>query len=86
MRGDRIAKSMSSYLVDRLEAHSMVTVRTNARLLELCGEEDLEAVVIGADGGAPFVRECRALFCFIGAEPDTAWMGRRRPVTATASS
>ena len=52
----------------------MVTVRTNARLLELCGEEDLEAVVISADGGAPFVRECRALFCFIGAEPDTAWM------------
>ena len=60
------------------EAHPMVTVRTNARLLKLCGEEDLEAVVIGADGGAPFVRECRGLFCFIGAEPDIAH-GRRDP-------
>ena len=74
VRGDRVATSMSSYLVDRLEAHSMVTVRTNAHLLELCGEEDLEGVVIGADSGAPFVRECRAVFCFIGADPDTGWM------------
>ena len=74
VRGDRIEKSMSSYLVDRLEAHSMVTVRTNARLVELCGNEDLEAVVISADDGAPFVCDSRAIFCFIGAEPDTGWM------------
>nr|WP_300046596.1 cyclic nucleotide-binding domain-containing thioredoxin-disulfide reductase [uncultured Nocardioides sp.] len=75
VRGGRIDKSMSSYLLGRLEAHTMVTIWTNARLLELCGADELEAVVISADGGVPFASESSAIFCFIGAEPETSWMG-----------
>ncbi len=75
VRGDTIEKSMSSYLADRLDAHALITVRTNARLVDLCGRDELEAVIINADGRAPYASESRAIFCFIGAEPDTSWMG-----------
>jgi thioredoxin reductase (NADPH) len=79
VRGPSIGTSMSSYLVRRLQAHPMVTLWTNTRVVELCGEHDLEAVVVGTGHGGPPATlttfETRALFCFIGAEPDTVWMG-----------
>ncbi len=75
VRGDHVERSMSSYLVGRLEAHSMITVWTNARLVELRGSHDLDAVVICAGESARSVSLTRAIFCFIGAEPDTDWMG-----------
>jgi thioredoxin reductase (NADPH) len=75
VRADSIEESMSSYLVGRLEAHTMVTVWTNATLLELHGDEQLESVVIRAGGGDPFAVESRAVFCFIGAVPETSWLG-----------
>nr|WP_300052232.1 cyclic nucleotide-binding domain-containing thioredoxin-disulfide reductase [uncultured Nocardioides sp.] len=72
VRGAGLAASMSDYLARRLEAHPMVRLRTRSRVTELIGERVLEAVTI--DDGQPETVECRAVFSFIGAEPDTGWL------------
>ncbi len=73
IRGDDLGKSMSRYLVDRIEAHPGITVRTNAQVTGLLGEPDLQAVLITDDDGETEVA-CGGLFSFIGAEPSSGWI------------
>lgn len=73
-RGDSLAKSMSQYLVDRIEATEQITVRLNSTVVEAQGEQSLEAITIhGPDG--PERVPATALFVFVGAEPHTDWLG-----------
>ena len=73
IRGDDLAASMSSYLLDRIESDDRVSVRTNTKILGLDGGRTLEAIRIsGVDGDASL--PCAALFSFIGAEPASAWL------------
>ena len=65
IRSEDLAKSMSQYLVDRIEADPAITVRTNTSVIALDGDESLEVVQLrGAEG--EYELECRALFSFIG--------------------
>jgi thioredoxin reductase (NADPH) len=65
---------MSRYLVDRIEAHPRVEVRVGTEVTGLHGDPVLERVTLtGPDGRVE--AECRALFSFIGAEPNSAWLG-----------
>ena len=73
IRSDDLAKSMSQYLVDRIEADPAITVRTNTSVIALDGDESLEVVQLrGAEG--EYELECRALFSFIGADPASGWL------------
>lgn len=67
--------TMSSYLVDRLEAHPLVEIRTSTEVVGLSGVDHLERVELTDNTtGMTWSQECRGLFCFIGAEPATSWL------------
>jgi thioredoxin reductase (NADPH) len=73
LRGPDLNTSMSRYLVDRIEGHDRIEVRTSTKITGLDGDDALNAVrVAGADGDA--VLKCVALFSFIGADPASDWL------------
>ncbi|GAA1465022.1 FAD-dependent oxidoreductase [Microbacterium thalassium] len=69
-RGEDLSARMSSYLVDRLLEDPRVQVRTRAQVTGLDGDRTLERVRIDTVGEV----DARGLFCFIGAQPATAWL------------
>jgi thioredoxin reductase (NADPH) len=64
IRGDDLAAKMSRYLIDRVTADPRIDVRTGTTVCGVYGETHLERVMV----------ENRGLFCFIGAQPETAWL------------
>ena len=77
VRGPDLARSMSRYLIARLERSPTVRVRTETRVRELRGGRDatghLAGIVVDAPGGAVEI-PTRALFVMIGADPCTDWL------------
>jgi thioredoxin reductase (NADPH) len=75
IRGDDLGKSMSRYLIDELERREQVELLTHSEVVELKGEDGLEAVVVAdTRTGERRELEAKALFVFIGAEPHTDWL------------
>jgi thioredoxin reductase (NADPH) len=75
VRGDSLEARMSQYLVERIEAEPNVEVRLETDIVAVRGEGHLEQVTIrdrrtGQDENYP----ASALFCFIGAIPQTDWL------------
>ena len=73
VRGDSLRKSMSAYLVDRIEANERIGVRLRTVVTELHEEDGLEAVTIESADRAPETMRVTALFLCIGGVPRTAW-------------
>ena len=74
-RGESLQKSMSQYLVDRIESvPDEITVRLRAEVREAHGEDELEEITIDEDGKLSRV-PAMAMFVFVGAEPHTDWLG-----------
>ncbi|MGZ4286102.1 MAG: FAD-dependent oxidoreductase [Solirubrobacteraceae bacterium] len=75
IRGADLGKSMSRYLVDEIESNDRVEVVTHHEVVELKGDQELEAVVV-TDTRTGEHRELpvKALFVFIGASPHTEWL------------
>jgi len=75
IRGGDLGKSMSRYLVDELERREQVELLTHSEVVELKGDDGLEAVVVSDNlTGERRELEAKALFVFIGAEPHTDWL------------
>ena len=83
IRGADLTNSMSSYLIDRIDAAADITVVADSRVVELHGEASLTAITVetaaaagdgGVDGPTRARVECSGLFSFIGAEPFTDWL------------
>lgn len=74
VRGEEIRQSMSDYLCRRLEADPKIHLHHRTQVVGLTGDGALSGVVL-AHGDAPG-REVpsSAVFCFIGADPDTDWL------------
>ena len=71
VRGDSLDREMSRYLVDRIERHDRITVRTRTEVVGGDGHDRLESVAIeGPEGDQTLPTD--ALFVLIGAEPLTA--------------
>src|SRR6202140_852457 len=77
VRGPSLAESMSQYLIDRIKAIDNIEVLTQTEIGALCGsgEKQLERVrwrdnLTGEETEKPI----RHVFCFIGADPATAWL------------
>ena len=66
--------SMSDYLAQRLHKHRLVRLWLGAEVAGLVGQSSLTGVVIRTSEGSHETVEGIALFCFIGAEPDTNWL------------
>ncbi|MGZ4692589.1 MAG: FAD-dependent oxidoreductase, partial [Acidimicrobiales bacterium] len=76
IRRDDLTTSMSSYLIERIDADPRITVLTSTEVRELAGDSHLEQVTLEHTP----TRErrtlpCPGLFCFIGADPATGWLG-----------
>lgn len=76
VRGDSMASRMSHYLVQRIEEHPGIEVRLNAEVSACRGDDHLTSIEI-ADlaTGAKESAETGYLFVFIGAAPNTDWLG-----------
>jgi thioredoxin reductase (NADPH) len=75
IRGNDLGKSMSRYLVDRIERIDNVVVHRCRVVAALDGERSLSEVVLRSlDGAADLCIPARALFIFIGAVPHTGWL------------
>jgi thioredoxin reductase (NADPH) len=74
MRGDDLGKSMSRYLVDRVEHLDNVVIYRRTVVSAVEGNGHLTAVTI-RDGSNNETRlSTTALFLFIGADPNTSWL------------
>ncbi len=74
VRGDSLSKSMSAYLVERIEKHPGIEVRLRSRVTELHAAAGRlrEVSVESADGAADRIA-VTALFICIGGIPRTGW-------------
>ena len=61
---------MSSYLVDRLREDPRIRIHTGSQVTGIDGDNSLQSVSIDSVGAI----DARRFFCFIGAEPATAWL------------
>jgi thioredoxin reductase (NADPH) len=78
VRGDRLGKTMSAYLVERIRLHPLIDVRLNTELTAVHSDGDrLVAVSFGDVDWHPTA----ALFICIGGVPQTAWCPREGVLT-----
>jgi thioredoxin reductase (NADPH) len=73
VRGDSVSKSMSAYLVERVEHHPLIDVRLHTRVTAVHGGDRLESVTIAGGDGDEQELPARALFICIGGQPRTGW-------------
>ena len=76
VRGDDLGRSMSRYLVDRIQAHPNVDVRLRTEVARVEGNAhgELDRVLLRERGGGAEQRvAARALFACIGGVPRTGW-------------
>jgi thioredoxin reductase (NADPH) len=71
VRGERLTGAMSQYLVDQIEAHERITVRTSTQVSRVEGGDWLECVVVAGPDGEVSV-DAGGMFVLIGGEPLTA--------------
>jgi thioredoxin reductase (NADPH) len=81
IRGSDLAKDMSSYLIERIEADPNITLRTETTVLALDGDETLQTIHLDGPEG-PVVLPCAGLFSFIGADPSSGWLNGRAALDA----
>ena len=75
VRGSTLRTSMSSYLVDHIDATPNVRVRTGTTVVEAHGTDHLEGLtLLDAATGEKESVDTSWLFIFIGAAPRTDWL------------
>jgi thioredoxin reductase (NADPH) len=75
IRGSDLAKSMSHYLIERIDADPRIELATCTEVRALAGDGHLAAVTVEHTAtGESRTMTCAGLFCFIGADPATDWL------------
>jgi thioredoxin reductase (NADPH) len=76
VRGPSLESSMSHYLIQRIEDHPNITVRTCTEVEDTVGEDDhlTGLVIVNRQTGEKDTVSCSRMCCFIGAEPRTDWL------------
>ena len=75
VRGDSLAKSMSYYLIEEIQSKSNICVELGREIAAAHGDDHLEAIDVKESAtGKTQRREAAALFVFVGADTDTAWL------------
>ena len=74
-RGHTLAASMSHYLIAQLETKANVEIRVRSQVVGVEGVDHLQAIVVeDRDSRERYRYETDALFVFIGADAETAWL------------
>ena len=82
VRGDRLGKSMSAYLIERIERHPLIDVRLETQLTELHAEGGrLAAVTFANAAGKTETQPMDAVFLCLGGSPHTEWCSREHVLT-----
>ena len=82
VRGDRLSRSMSAYLIERIEAHPLIDVHVETQLTELhAGGGQLSAVTFADSAGKSETRAVDGVFLCIGGRPHTEWCSREHVLT-----
>lgn len=85
VRGDRLNKTMSAYLIERIEQHPLIDVRLETQLTELHANGDSLAAVTFVDaGGNARTDSVDAVFLCIGGRPHTEWCPGEHVLTDAA--
>jgi thioredoxin reductase (NADPH) len=85
VRGDRLGKTMSAYLIERIEQHPLIDVHVETQLTELHSNGDKLAAVTFADAaGNARTDSFDAVFLCIGGTPHTDWCQREHVFTDAA--
>jgi len=75
VRGDSLSRSMSHYLVERIQTIPNISIIPNAEVVEAGGQDRLEDITVRHhDTQVTEKLPAAALFIFIGAEPHTEWL------------
>jgi thioredoxin reductase (NADPH) len=75
VRGDALSKSMSHYLVQRIETIPNISVMPNSEIEFVCGDGRLQEISVRHFPDKRVEKlPASALFIFIGAEPHTEWL------------
>jgi thioredoxin reductase (NADPH) len=75
LREPQLEENMSRYLADRISSLPSVNVLPHCEVRELIGDDTLEAVIVeDTETGERHRLDARALFVFIGADPNTEWL------------
>ena len=76
VRSGGLSRSMSRYLIRRIEENPKIVVRTQTELVSVDGREHLECVVWrDTRTGHSETRDIRHVFVMTGAVPKTGWLG-----------
>ena len=81
IRRDSLVDTMSTYLIDRIEAISNITLHARSEIVALEGDDDegLQRVRVRHQRDDGEATECDyhtgRVFLFIGADPNTGWLG-----------
>jgi thioredoxin reductase (NADPH) len=76
VRGESLSSSMSQYLIDQIKSTDNIHIITNSEVIEVQGTNRLEKLTIsGKDSKKTETMNACALFIFIGAIPNTVWLG-----------
>ena len=76
IRGEGLAASMSSYLIDRIAATPNITLHTHTEIIALEGDDDGLTEVRWRNNRTGEEADCsvRRVFLFVGADPNTDWL------------
>jgi len=75
VRGESLAKTMSQYLISRIESSSRITLYTDSEIVKLEGGSSLESVAwTNRKSGEATVKPIGNVFVMIGAEPNSGWL------------
>src|SRR5438034_2397713 len=85
VRGDRLEKTMSAYLIERIERHPLIEVHLETQLTELHpGKGTIHAVTFADAAGKAETRPVDGVFLCIGGTPHTDWCPREHVLTDAA--
>lgn len=77
VRGPGLAATMSSYLIERIEATPNIVLHTHSEIVALDGNDDdgLQRVtILCSESGEECSYDVCRVFLFIGADPNTGWL------------
>lgn len=77
IRRRRLADTMSRYLIDEIERRDNIELIAESEVKELLGDRTIDGVVVEHRNGERRRLDVTALFVFIGADPQTSWLGGR---------
>jgi thioredoxin reductase (NADPH) len=85
VRGNSLGKTMSAYLIERIQKHPLIDVHLETQLIDVHADADsIEAVTFADSAGRAQTRAVDGVFLCIGGRPHTDWCSREHVLIDSA--